>query len=295
MRAETLLRIIRGMDIDNLNRTQILLLTLLVSFVTSIATGIVTVSLLEQAPPGVTQTINRVVERTVEKVVPTQGAAVVTKETTVVVKEDDLVTKSIQKDAQSIVSIFQKQPTADGTIARVFAGWGIVLSGDGIISTDSGIISDTGDYSVKTPDGKYFDVKVLNQDEDLGIALLQAQVGDVKYTFTPATLGDASKLQLGQSVIIFGGKERQAVSLGNVSFISTIDRKVGDATTTESVLAAIEVNIPPAGDTRGGPLANIFGEIVGMSAGDRGTHFVSENLIEEKLNTFRKATSSKSQ
>ena len=77
-----------GMDIEHLNRTQIILLTLLVSFVTSIATGIVTVTLLAQAPQGVTQTINRVVERTVERVVPdvSKNQIAATKEVTVVVK-----------------------------------------------------------------------------------------------------------------------------------------------------------------------------------------------------------------
>ena len=47
---------------ESLTKTQIVLLVLLVSFVTSLATGIVTVTLVNQAPQPVTHTINKVVE-----------------------------------------------------------------------------------------------------------------------------------------------------------------------------------------------------------------------------------------
>ncbi len=56
------------MAVEDLNKNQIILLTLLVSFVTSIATGIVTVTLIDQAPAPVAQTINQIVERTIERV-----------------------------------------------------------------------------------------------------------------------------------------------------------------------------------------------------------------------------------
>ena len=89
----------RAMDLEELSKSQIILLTLLVSFVTSIATGIVTVSLMDQAPPAIAQTVNRIVERTVEKVVslPSQTAAAVTTEKTVVIKESDLISDAVAK------------------------------------------------------------------------------------------------------------------------------------------------------------------------------------------------------
>ena len=91
---------------EDLNKNQLILLTLLVSFVTSIATGIITVSLLQEAPPVVTQTINRVIERTIEQVVPeSEGGGTVTREVTVVVTEEDQVIDAISKNAKSVVRV----------------------------------------------------------------------------------------------------------------------------------------------------------------------------------------------
>ena len=60
---------------EQLTKQQIVLVTLLVGFVTSITTGIVTVSLMNQSPKGVSQTITQVVERTIERVASSAGAA----------------------------------------------------------------------------------------------------------------------------------------------------------------------------------------------------------------------------
>src|SRR6185295_7741638 len=102
------------MDLEHLTKHQIVLLTLLVSFVTSIATGIVTVSLVNQAPPGVTRTINQIVEHTVEKVVPaTQGA-------------------SVAAGAAQTIATVQK------SLARIVARGGDILLSRGVIVTAQG-------------------------------------------------------------------------------------------------------------------------------------------------------------
>lgn len=58
------------MDIKELNKSQLILLAVLLSFVTSIATGITTVTLLQQAPSSVTVPLTQIVRETVEKVAP---------------------------------------------------------------------------------------------------------------------------------------------------------------------------------------------------------------------------------
>jgi hypothetical protein len=76
---------------EDLNKNQIVLLTVLISFVTSIATGIMTVSLLQEAPIEVTKNINRIVEKTIETVTPATILTPSQKEiTTVIVKEEML-------------------------------------------------------------------------------------------------------------------------------------------------------------------------------------------------------------
>ena len=112
------------MELEHLNKTQIILLTTLVAFVSSIATSIVTVTLMDQAPPGTTTTIRNVVERTVERVV----QAGTPKETvkTVIVREEDLIADAVDKQSKALARIFvtpavgateQNAATAAATLA----------------------------------------------------------------------------------------------------------------------------------------------------------------------------------
>lgn len=106
------------MDIEDLTKSQLLLLMILVSFVTSIATGILTVSLLDQAPPTVTQTINRIVERTVKTIAPVLPATVVkTIVSTPAPSTEDLVMSALASQSSRTVLIYN-QSASTSTPAR---------------------------------------------------------------------------------------------------------------------------------------------------------------------------------
>ena len=97
------------MNLEDLNKSQLLLLTVFVNFVTSIAVGVLTVSLLDQAPPTITQTVNRIVDHTVEviasttpiqKIIPSAPAA------TVVIHDEDLLTAALAANMARQVYIY---------------------------------------------------------------------------------------------------------------------------------------------------------------------------------------------
>ena len=121
------------MDIKDLNKPQLILLAILLSFITSIATGIVTVTLMQQAPSSVTIPINRIVRQTVEKIVPVPGKESVQ---TVIIKEEDLVVDAIAKNQSALFSVTEESKDVDGKTIEISAGHGFAVSNDGIIAAD---------------------------------------------------------------------------------------------------------------------------------------------------------------
>lgn len=260
---------------EELNKHQIVLLTLLVSFVTSIATGIVTVSLMEQAPANVVQTINRVVERTVETVVPAenQNAAVVTKETTVVVKEDDLITDTIATGAENIVRIYKQVVLEDGSVAKRLANIGVLFRGDGIIVTENSRVPETGIYTGVFANGESFTLTVLGTDTERELVFLEIDTealaeGETAPQFTRPQSVDLATLRLGQSVVALGGVERDVAAVGIIASIlteeTTIPATETTATTTKSHVSFVQANVLPSSELYGGPLFTIFGELIGI-------------------------------
>ena len=113
------------MDIKDLNKPQLILFAVLLSFVTSIATGITTVTLMQQAPSSITVPVNRVVQQTIEKIQQVEGKTITQ---TVVVKEEDLVVDAIAKNKSAVFAIYKEAEDANGDNIEVSAGNGFAVS-----------------------------------------------------------------------------------------------------------------------------------------------------------------------
>lgn len=232
------------MDLEHLTKHQIVLLTLLVSFVTSIATGIVTVSLMGQAPLSVTRTINQIVERTVETVVPqSQNAASVQK--TLVVKDDDLAAQSIANVQKSIIRITAKG--GEQLLAR-----GILINGNGVALSDAAALAGGVEFDAILSDGTRVAATAVKPATST-TAVLQVAVG-TSTAWAPATFADHGKLRLGQSVIRIGGRGADSVATG---VIATLPSRTPNMTDT------IEASVQSA--TPGSVLMTLFGEVIGIT------------------------------
>lgn len=245
------------MNIEQLNKSQIVLLTLLVSFVTSIATGIVTISLMEQAPPVIPQTINRVVERTVERVIPheTQTATVITTEKTVTVKETDLISQAIARVRPSIVRVYAKGTDALGD----FVARGVVIADGHAVSALPGAV-EGGIFLIPIGD-KNIEAKVVAFDAATTLTLLAFSEGEGSHT-PAATIGTGGVI-LGQTVVAVTGNTGLKVASGIVTGVNE-----GTLETGETVQLSFETNIADSALVLGSTLLNTDGAVIGMYAGD---------------------------
>lgn len=269
---------------EELTKQQIVLVTLLISFVTSIATGIITVALMDQAPPGVTQTINRVVEKTIEKVVPgptQQAAAVVTKET-VVVKEDDLIVSAVEKNTKSLVAIRKIVAEGDGT-QDIFVGNGLIVGKDGLIATDAVIAEPTLDdnqnltpqtFKTVLSDGTVLPLSILSSNNKSGVVFFKPTLDDKTKApvFVPATVADVGALKLGQTVISLSG-EKVSVATG---IVSSLYPSGATSVASSTSVTLIQTDIRGGEKNPGAILVNLSGDVVGIRTTSSG---VSANIF----------------
>jgi S1-C subfamily serine protease len=274
---------------ENLNKNQLILLVLLVTFVTSIATGIMTVSLLQQAPVEVTRTIDNVVEKTIQQVTPAVVSNIIAPQTqsnqvtTVVVNEDDMVTSSIGKNLKSIVRI--DETDLNGYVS--FYGLGVVMTKDGIIATDSGNIASDSVYTAKFFDGAEWKLVPLGLDLNTNSQFFKVNLpATTTYAFSPAVVSPAD-LQLGQTVIGLGGETTNSVAVGRVVSLNMKDSTIG--TTTTKYVSAIETDTSFKNILDGSPFFDLSGDLVGLklSVTDNGV-FTPITTISKELNAVSK-------
>lgn len=264
---------------EDLTKQQIVLVTLLVSFVTSIATGIVTVALMDQAPKGITNTINHVVERTIEKVVPGDSTASVV--TQVISTVEDTTANAVEKAERSVVRIKRIQGSIE---SAPVVSLGVVGTKNVIIADKSRITAD-GSYVIQFFDGTEIPVtkvQVLN-DNDFALLSFVVPADKVKsLDVIPATFGSDKSIRRGQSVLLLTGSSSWRVQQGIIQEITRAEGTPSIAEADRPILSLV-TNLGHSAPDNGSPLVDMKGDIIGIttlriSDGSEGVFLPSTSL-----------------
>lgn len=243
---------------EHLTKAQIVLLTLFVSFVASMATGIVVVTLMEQASDPVNQTITNVVERTIEKITPTfidkPGQQII-------IKDEDLVVSAVEKNSKSTISL--RYTNTEGE--KVAVGVGTIVSASGLIITDqknfnNGILS-------ASIGGLGYTVEVVENSKVGSLTLgrlIPVAMASSTTAFISVTFGNPGIIKVGQTALILGGRDAKTVAIGIVTSLDT--RTVVDKETKVEtvILDGIVLSQRLAGVSNGAPIITLDGKVVGF-------------------------------
>ncbi|MFF1511572.1 S1C family serine protease [Streptomyces sp. NPDC058326] len=173
-------------------------------------------------------------------------------------------------------------------------GSGVIITSDGEIVTNNHVISGASEITVRLSDGKSYRAEVVGTDPDKDLALIKLKGASGLRT---ATLGDSSKVRVGDQVVAIGSPEGLTGTVTS-GIVSALDRDVtvakdddsrqqeqqqydprqgwpfefggqqfnGDTGSSKTTYKAIQTDASLNPGNSGGALINMDGEIIGINS-----------------------------
>ena len=157
------------------------------------------------------------------------------------------------------------------TTTSAASGSGFVLSRDGYIATNYHVIESAAKdpsvtIQVSFADGTKYDAKLIGGEKDNDIAVIKIEADNL----TPVTLGDSSKLVVGEAVYAIGNPLGELTYSLTDGIVSALDRLITTNSTDESgrqestTLNVFQTNCAINPGNSGGPLFDSYGNVVGV-------------------------------
>jgi S1-C subfamily serine protease len=160
----------------------------------------------------------------------------------------------------SVVSI--RVETGDPGTMRGGGGSAIVLTQDGLLLTSAHVVDSARRSTVEFATGEEVRADVVGADRHSDLAVVRCDASDLR----AASLGDASRLQVGQLVVAVGSPLGYSGSL-SAGVVSGLGRSLptGRGSGARMIDNVIQTDAALHPGNSGGALANTAGEVVGVN------------------------------
>ena len=205
------------------------------------------------------------------------------------------VSDVVEEVMPSIVSITSKTLVKSGMFGPRYygsdqystgAGSGIIIGKTDeelLILTNNHVVEDAEELSVQFINEKSVDAKIKGTSERKDIAVISVKISDLdEDTISKikiATMGDSTKLKVGNGIIAIGNAlgYGQSVTTG---VVSAINREVTIDNTTNKM---IQIDAAINGGNSGGALLNSAGEVVGINSAKYSSNALSSSASIEGM------------
>ena len=161
-----------------------------------------------------------------------------------------------EKSEESVVQVNVLRGGSDGGM-----GSGFVYSEEGYIITNQHVVKDAKKVTVTFLDGEAYIGDVIGTDPDLDIAVVKVSPSNTY--LQPITIGDSSKLKVGEKIAAIGNPFGLSGSMTS-GIVSQIGRLLPQES-GYSIPDVIQTDAAINPGNSGGPLINMKGEVVGIN------------------------------
>ncbi|HTP78016.1 MAG TPA: DegQ family serine endoprotease [Rhizomicrobium sp.] len=140
----------------------------------------------------------------------------------------------------------------------ISAGSGFIIDKSGLIVTNNHVIENSHKITVKLPDGRSFEAKLIGTDPLTDIALLKVKADKPLPT---VEFGDDRQIRVGDWVVAVGNPFGLSNSV-TAGIVSSLGRDIGNGPYTDF----IQIDAPINRGNSGGPTFDLRGQVIGMNS-----------------------------